>query len=123
MESGTIDITKRIGVNWRRVGITLLNDTSGEVVSAIHQQCFGNVDDINLEVMKRWINGEGVGDRSWQRLLHVLRCHDCIALAEEIERCLPLQQPGSHMPGKSNLTSAVCDPLCINHPFDFFWHR
>ena len=99
----TLDITKEIGIHWSTVGTTLLNDIHGVILPAIHQQHLGNVQQINLEIMRRWINGEGMEVCSWRTLIDVLHRHDCKALAEQLEQRLSPQRPGRQLPGDSNL--------------------
>ena len=84
----TIDIVKEIGVQWRVVGIHLLNDESGATIEAIDEQFRGNVQAINLEILKRWLRGEGLRDCTWRVLLGVLRKANCVELAESVEEAL-----------------------------------
>ena len=91
MQTGTINVAKLIGVHWETVGITLLHDEFGSIVPAIHRQCHRDLLDTNLEILRRWIGGEGIGEHTWRELLHALKNHDCKALAEEIEKELPNQ--------------------------------
>ena len=84
----TIDIVKEIGVQWRVVGIHLLNDESGATIEAIDEQFRGNVQAINLEILKRWLRGEGLRDCTWRVLLGVLRKAHCVELAESADEVL-----------------------------------
>ena len=96
----TINICKEIGQNWKKVGVLLLNDENGVVVNAIYQQHIGNAENTNFDILQKWINGEGIEDCSWHRLLRVLRMADCTILARELENAFSLQQPANIMPGK-----------------------
>ena len=69
------------------MGTNLLEDWSGNIVSAIEQQYRGNVEGINTEILQRWIQGWGKADRSWRGLLSVLRVH-CVTLADHVEEAL-----------------------------------
>ena len=82
-----INIPQQIGLKWKWVGTSLLEDRSGNIVSAIEQQYRGNVEGINTEILQRWIQGRGIADRSWRGLLGVLRVH-CGALADLVEEAL-----------------------------------
>ena len=84
----TIDIVEAIGVQWRVVGIHLLNDESGATIEAIDEQFRGNVQAINLEILKRWLRRKGVRACTWRVLLEVLRKAHCVELAESVEEAL-----------------------------------
>ena len=86
-----INIAEAIGDQWQMVGIALLNDESGSIVEGIADECRGKVRRINLEILQRWIRGEGVPDRSWRGLLGVLRVH-CVSLAERVEQALTAEE-------------------------------
>ena len=69
------------------VGTTLLDDKSGTIIPAIAEQYGNNAERINMEILRRWLQGKGISDRTWQGLLGVLRVH-CVALAESVEEVL-----------------------------------
>ena len=46
-----------------------------------------NAEQINMDILRRWVQGKGISDRTWRGLLGVLRVH-CPGLAEEIEETL-----------------------------------
>ena len=84
----TINIVRRIGVQWTMVGTTLLDDKDGTIIPAIADQHVNNADRINMDILGRWIRGEGKPDCSWQGLLGVLRVHCGEALAQSVEEVL-----------------------------------
>ena len=84
----TIDIVEAIGVQWRVVGIHLLNDESGATIKAIAEEFRGNVQAINLEILGRWLQRKGVHACTWRELLEVLRKAHCVKLAESVEEAL-----------------------------------
>ena len=86
-----INIAEAIGDQWRVVGISLLNDESGDIVKAVAREFRDNALDINLEIIGRWLQGKGIHDRSWRGLLSVLRVH-CRALAESVEEALTAEE-------------------------------
>ena len=102
-------------MHWRTVGIILLNDQRSAKVDAIHDQYHGNAQNITLEILKKWINGEGIKDRSWRKLLFVLRHSCCEALAEEMEHVFLAQLPPKPFPGKSNNMSLQLSGLLLNN--------
>ena len=77
-----------IGDQWHMVGIVLLDDESGAIVDCITDEFRGKAQNINLEILKRWIRGEGIRDRSWRALIGVLRSVHRIALADSVEEAL-----------------------------------
>ena len=79
-----INVCRAIGTNYRYVGTALLKDDSGEIISKIVDQCFSYAEMINMEILRRWVQGQGI-DRSWGTLVRVLRDNGCGALAEDIE--------------------------------------
>ena len=87
----TINIAEEIGDQWRVVGIALLNDESGGIVRALAKEFRGNAQDINLEILGRWLQGSGIPDRSWQGLLDVLWVY-CMTLADRVEEALTAEE-------------------------------
>ena len=43
---------------------------------------------INMDILGRWIWGEGLHDYTWRVLLGVLRKANCVELAESVEEAL-----------------------------------
>ena len=86
-----INIAEAIGDQWRVVGISLLNDESGDIVKTFAMEFKGNALAINLETLGHWLLGRGIRDRSWRGLLSVLRVH-CRALAESVEQALTAEE-------------------------------
>ena len=82
-----INIAEAIGDQWRMVGIALLNDDCGTIVEGIGDEFRGKARNINLEILQRWMRGEGIPNRTWGGLLSVLRVH-CVSLAESVEEAL-----------------------------------
>ena len=86
-----INIAEGIGVKWMMVGTTLLDDKDGSIIPAIAQQYGNNAELINMEILRRWLQGKGIPDRTWRGLLGVLKVH-CVALAESVEEVLTAEQ-------------------------------
>ena len=78
-------------MQWKRVGTILLDDKDGRAVSRIAYQHGNNIDDINMDILGRWIQGEGIPDCTWQGLLGVLKMY-CITLAESVEEALAAEE-------------------------------
>ena len=98
-KSGCINIAEQIGTEWELVGLTLLQDSNGKIVSAIDEQYRGNVMKINVEILRCWVQGQGIADRTWRGLLGVLKLH-CKALAESVEEALTVKEATDTKQGK-----------------------
>ena len=86
-----VNIVEGIGVKWMMVGTTLLDDKDYTIVPAIAEQYGNNAQRINMEILGRWVRGEGMSDCSWRALLGVLREH-CGALADRVEEALMAEE-------------------------------
>ena len=86
-KTGHINIATMIGVKFYVVGTALLNDESGSVIPAIVSEHGKNAEQTNMDILSRWIQGQGIADRTWRGLLGVLRVH-CPGLARDIEETL-----------------------------------
>ena len=99
-----INVAEEIGVQCRVVGTILLNDENGAIMPAIAQQFGNNVQNINMEVLSRWLQGKGI-DCTWQALLGALR-GPCRALAESVREALtedPEEEATDSEPGKHSM--------------------
>ena len=81
------NIAVRIGIKYLSFGTGLLNDESGDIVPSIVSEHRGNAEQINMDILSRWVQGKGIADRTWRGLLGVLRVH-CPGLAQDIEETL-----------------------------------
>ena len=95
-----INIAKEISVQWEMVGTTLLDDRRGNDIPAIAEQYGNNAERINMEILRRWLQGKGIPDRTWRGLLGVLKIH-CGELAERVEEVLTAEEAQQ---GKLNMT-------------------
>ena len=64
-----------------------MNDKRGIIVPTIVLKHKGNAEQINMDILGRWVRGKGIADRTWHGLLGVLRVH-CPGLAQDIEETL-----------------------------------
>ena len=81
-DNGMINIAKAIGINYKLVGTALLQDKYGTIIPSIEREC-SITQDRNMEILRRWVQGEGMAC-TWWTLVRVLKCNECIALAEDI---------------------------------------
>lgn len=95
LPAGPTNIAKRIGTDWKTFGIALLDDEDGVIVQAIQQENLGHAERINLDILQKWIRGEGIRDRTWRGLLGALEKGGgtCKTLAVEMKKVL---QSGNH---------------------------
>ena len=85
---GNINIPQQIGTIHTKFGVFLLDDETGATVDGIAQEHRGNPDDINTEILKKWLQGRGRQPITWRTLIEVLRDSQLTELADEIERNL-----------------------------------
>lgn len=81
-----------IGTKYANFGIVLLENETGAIISAIEAQHLGNPVSICLEVLKRWLQGQGRHPVTWGVLVEVLRSIKLNVLAEDIEYSLRTAQ-------------------------------
>ena len=80
-----MNILKHIGTLYNDLGILLLDDKAGTVTKAIEKQCHHVVYDINLQILRQWIQGEGRHPVQWSTLIDVLKKIKLSVLAKKIE--------------------------------------
>ena len=79
-----IDIPSRIGQNYWKFGIFLLQDSTGDIIGAIENECHKNAEMINLKILQKWVSGAGL-PVAWDTLVQVLYDTGLNALANEIK--------------------------------------
>ena len=57
-KKNTFNIAEEIGMQYYVVGTALLKDRSGAIVPAIIGKCLGDPLKINMEILRRWVQGE-----------------------------------------------------------------
>ena len=88
LNGSKINILKKIGVRYNAFGIFLLNDNDGSVTDALKETCMRDSDEINLEISRKWLQGEGKLPITWVTFLRVLKNIDMKPLAFDIEASL-----------------------------------
>ena len=113
----SINVAREIGVKYQVVGTALLHDRTGVIIPAIVETCQGNVERITIEILRRWIQGDGVEDRSWRKLIGVLKSSDCEALAGDL-----LEVLCSHPDSLSSceLRSPAANLLCKHYTYQYY---
>ena len=82
-KKGNINIPKLISTKYFMFGILLLNDETGAEVNAIVSKYREDAEQINLEILRLWIEGKGK-PLSWDMLIDVLKATGLNTLAEDI---------------------------------------
>ena len=82
-KSGGINIPERIGIHYKTFGIFLLNDENGAKIDCIAKE-EGELIHINLKILSRWLQEEGMQRPMWSTIIDVLKKSSLRVLAEEI---------------------------------------
>ena len=88
-----LNIIQEIGNKYRKFGIRLLEDVTGDKMETIEMRAHGDVEAINLTILMIWMKGEGRKPTNWATLATVLKECDFIVLADEI--CYMMAKPGT----------------------------
>ena len=80
-----VDIIETISTKYRKFGTFLLQDDNGGKMKEIIKECREDTYDINQEVLRRWLNGEGKKPVSWATLATELERTGLSELAREIQ--------------------------------------
>ena len=86
--SCAINIIEIIGRNYRKLGICLLCDDSGEKTDNLEAQHRPDQNRITEAILQKWLQGIGKKPRSWETLITVLKEIELVDLARNIESSL-----------------------------------
>lgn len=67
-----LNIPEEIGTNYLHFGIFLLEDETGTTIRNIEWQYRYNSEAINIEILRRWLEGKGRKPVQWNTLIEVL---------------------------------------------------
>ena len=98
LDGSKINILKKIDARYNVFGIFLLNDDDGSVTDALKELRMRDSHELNLEISKKWLQGEGKWPVTWATFLRVLKKIDMKHLAFDIEASLR----GQSLRGKSS---------------------
>lgn len=82
---GTINIPQQIGSEYIAFGMSLLDDKTGKRVTEFVCKHKRDFEAINMEILQKWLDGEGKHPVTWKTLIDVLRGIKMDSLADEIE--------------------------------------
>ena len=80
----TVNICSRVGDMYTMLGVLLLQDEDGALVQAIVSQHLLNASNITLDILSRWLRGEGKQPVTWQTLTDTLKDVGLVELASSI---------------------------------------
>ena len=80
-----VNIPQEIGIQFYDFGKFLLDDVTGARIRSIAYKHRDDAEQINMEVLRQWINGRGKHPVTWETLTEVLRDSELNTLAGEIE--------------------------------------
>ena len=83
--SKEINIPEQIGTKYTSFGILLLNDSNAARVKAIEIKYHEDTQEINLEILRQWIEGNGKQPVTWRTLVDVLCKIGLTTLADDIK--------------------------------------
>ena len=89
------DVAASIGLSYEKVGVLLLNDSSGNEVKIIWTDMKEHVVETNVEILRRWLKGSGKRPVTWRTLIQVLMDIGSTELANDIRKAL-LSKYSSH---------------------------
>jgi len=81
-QKGRKSIPAEIGADYFKFGTLLLKDQAVNAIKTEYQNC---PEQINTEILRRWIKGEGRTPVTWTTLIKVLKDISHHTLAEDIE--------------------------------------
>ena len=84
MELLKLSIPQKIGTKYMMFGILLLEDEMAARVNTISKKCQHDAEQINLEILRQWLEGSGKTPIAWGTLADVLCMTGLGTLGEEI---------------------------------------
>jgi hypothetical protein len=84
MSNGKVNLANKIGVSYYEFGVLLLED-DGDQVAAIEKEMGKKASDINREILRLWLKGQGRQPVTWATLVTVLQDIGLEKLAKDIE--------------------------------------
>ena len=80
-----INVPQEVSTKYTQFGILLLEDNYGHRVRNMEHKHRGDVEQINMEILREWVNGRGKQPVSWATLTEVLRDVELSVLARDID--------------------------------------
>ena len=84
MSGGKVNLAEKISNYWD-FGVLLLEDDTGDRVTAIEKEQGKSTVDINRQILRLWVQGKGRQPVTWNTLVTVLQDIGLVTLAKEID--------------------------------------
>ena len=68
-----VNFARKIGINYIKFGVFLLEDSDGAIVKALEKEHHWNAEDINMAILQQWLQGKGVKPVTWSTLVTALQ--------------------------------------------------
>ena len=85
MQDGFKDIVVEVRRHFRKFGIQLLQDDTGNTIEGIERKKRGDPSDITVEILRLWLQGKGRQPVTWQMLVNCLQDANLHIAADYIE--------------------------------------
>ena len=79
-----VDLAVQIGAHYYTFGVQLLQDSTGNQISALEKEMGKNAQDINHQIFALWLQGKGRQPVTWDTLATVLKDIGLKCLAKDI---------------------------------------
>ena len=80
-----INVVAGVADKWKMLGVLLLEDNDGAVIKSLSSQFNSNSTEITMEILSRWLRGEGAQPVNWKTLIDSLNSIGLSELASSIE--------------------------------------
>ena len=85
-----MNLHEEIGGDFYKFGVVILNDDYGNITDGIVQSCNGNVENVIIKILQKWLKGGGRQPVTLNTLVQVLGEINLHTLATSIEKNIEL---------------------------------
>ena len=68
-----VNFARKIGIHYFKFGVFLLEDSDGAIVEALEREHHQNAEEINMAILKQWLQGKGAQPVTWSTLVTALQ--------------------------------------------------
>eukprot|EP00731_Ephydatia_muelleri_P000423 Em0001g423a len=68
-----VNFARKIGINYFKFGVFLLEDSDGAIVKALEREHHWNAEEINMAILQQWLQGKGAKPVTWSTLATALQ--------------------------------------------------
>ena len=80
-----LNIAAQIGTKYVQFGVFLLEDKTGAIIEALEKEHHWAAEQINMAILRKWLQGNGIKPVTWSSLVTVLREIEMNELADKVE--------------------------------------